>query len=305
MLLVTFLGTGGSLPTKNRNPSAIMVNRDGELIMFDCGEGAQQQMMRAKTGMMNLSSIFVTHFHADHILGIPGLVQTMSFQGRTDPLTIYGPEWVEEFVKLLSALGYYKLKFEIKAVKMERGDVVKRDGYSVVALQTDHNVRSIGYALVEDPRPGKFDRKKAMEFGVPIGPLFSKLHKGEDVEVDGRVISSEDVVGKSRPGRTIVYSGDTRPCRDILEASENADLLIHDGTLADEKLEWAKEAKHSTAGEAAALAKKAGVKKLVLTHISSRYSDDVSPLLKDATAIFGDVIIAEDLMSIEVPLRDE
>src|SRR6056297_63224 len=159
-----------------------MVNRDGELIMFDCGEGAQQQMMRAKTGMMNLSSIFITHFHADHILGIPGLVQTMSFQGRTEPLMIYGPEWVGEFVKLLSALGYYKLKFEIKAVKMERGDVVRKNGYSVVALQTQHNVRSIGYALVEDPRPGKFDRKKAVELGVPVGPLFSKLHKGEDVE---------------------------------------------------------------------------------------------------------------------------
>ncbi|WP_305063879.1 ribonuclease Z [Methanococcoides sp.] len=305
MLKVTFLGTGGSLPTTNRNPSAIMVNRDGELIMFDCGEGAQQQMMRAKTGMMNLSSIFITHFHADHILGIPGLVQTMSFQGRTEPLTIYGPEWVEEFVKFLTAMGYYKLKFEINAIRLKSGESIKRDGYSIVALNTEHNVPSIGYALVEDERPGRFDRDKAIELGVPVGPLFSKLHHGGSVEVGGRVISAEDVVGDPRPGRTIVYSGDTRPCLGVLKASDGADLLIHDSTLADNMIDWAKESMHSTAGEAAALAKKAGVKKLVLTHLSSRYSDDATPLLNDAKALFKDVILAEDLLVIEVPLSDD
>ncbi|MDA0524048.1 ribonuclease Z [Methanococcoides alaskense] len=305
MLKVTFLGTGGSLPTTNRNPSAIMVNRDGELLMFDCGEGAQQQMMRAKTGMMNLSSIFITHFHADHILGIPGLVQTMSFQGRTEPLTIYGPEWVEEFITFLTAMGYYKLKFEINAVRLKSGESIKRDGYSIVALKTEHNVPSIGYALVEDERPGRFDRDKAIELGVPVGPLFSKLHHGGSVEVDGRVISAEDVVGEPRPGRKIVYSGDTRPCLDVLKASDGADLLIHDSTLADNMIDWAKESMHSTAGEAAALAKKAGVKKLVLTHLSSRYSDDATPLLNDAKELFEDVILAEDLLVIEVPLSDD
>ncbi|MCD4801292.1 MAG: ribonuclease Z [Methanococcoides sp.] len=305
MLKVTFLGTGGSLPTTNRNPSAIMVNRDGELLMFDCGEGAQQQMMRAKTGMMNLSSIFITHFHADHILGIPGLVQTMSFQGRTEPLTIYGPEWVEEFIKFLTAMGYYKLKFEINAVRLKSGESIKRDGYSIVALKTEHNVPSIGYALVEDERPGRFDRDKAIELGVPVGPLFSKLHHGGSVEVAGRVISAEDVVGEPRPGRTIVYSGDTRPCLGVLKASDGADLLIHDSTLADNMIDWAKESMHSTAGEAAALAKKAGAKKLVLTHLSSRYSDDATPLLNDAKALFEDVILAEDLLVIEVPLSDD
>jgi ribonuclease Z len=293
------------LPTTNRNPSAIMVNRDGELMMFDCGEGAQQQMMRAKTGMMNLSSIFITHFHADHILGIPGLVQTMSFQGRTEPLTIYGPEWVEEFVKFLTAMGYYKLKFEINAIRLKSGDSVKRDGYSIVALKTEHNVPSIGYALVEDERPGRFDRDKAIELGVPVGPLFSKLHHGGSVEVGGRVISAVDIVGEPRPGRTIVYTGDTRPCLDVLKASDGADLLIHDSTLADNMLDWAKESMHSTAGEAAALAKKAGVKKLVLTHFSSRYSDDATPLLNDAKELFEDVILAEDLLVIEVPLSDD
>ena len=156
MLRVTFLGTGGSLPTSNRNPSGIMVNREGELMLFDCGEGTQQQMMKAKTGMMALSSIFITHFHADHVLGIPGLVQTLSFHGRTEPLTIYGPHWVAEFMKILVALGYYKLKYEIKAVQLKPGDIIKRNGYSIQVLKTEHNVPSIGYALIENKRMGKF-----------------------------------------------------------------------------------------------------------------------------------------------------
>ena len=178
MLRVTFLGTGGSLPTPNRNPSGIMVNREGELMLFDCGEGTQQQMMRSKTGMMALSSIFISHFHADHILGIPGLVQTLSFHGRTEPLTIYGPHWVEEFTKLLAALGYYKLKYEIKTVQLEPGNIIKRDGYSIHVLKTEHSVPSIGYAIVEDERKGRFNRKKAIELGVQPGPMFSKLHRG-------------------------------------------------------------------------------------------------------------------------------
>ena len=305
MLRVTFLGTGGSLPTSNRNPSGIMVNRKGELMLFDCGEGTQQQMMRAKTGMMALSSIFISHFHADHMLGIPGLIQTMSFQGRTEPLTIYGPRWVGKFTEHMESLGYYKLRYEINAVELKPGDIVERDDYSIHALETEHSVPCLGYALVEDGRVGRFDREKAISLGVPPGPLFSKLHKGESVEVDGVTIRSEDVVGTPRPGRTLVYTGDTRPCKGVLEASRNADLLIHDSTLADEKAEWAEESMHSTAGEAAALAKEAGVHKLILTHVSSRYTDDSSPLLRDAKKIFEDVIVAEDLMEIEVPLRDK
>ena len=304
MLRVTFLGTGGSLPTPNRNPSGIMVNREGELMLFDCGEGTQQQMMRSKTGMMALSSIFITHFHADHILGIPGLVQTLSFHGRTEPLTIYGPHWVEEFTKMLVGLGYYKLKFEIKTVQLKPGNIIKRDGYSIQILKTEHSVPSIGYALVEDERMGKFNRKKAIELGVPPGPMFSKLHRGESVEIDGRIINSEDVVASSRKGRTIVYSGDTRPCESILKASHDADLLIHDGTLADEKSDRAVESMHSTAGEAATLAKEAGVHHLVLTHISSRYTDDTTPILEDAKKIFENVTVADDLMEIEVPYQD-
>ena len=304
MLRVTSLGTGGSLPTPNRNPSGIMVNREGELMLFDCGEGTQQQMMRSKTGMMALSSIFITHFHADHILGIPGLVQTLSFHGRTEPLTIYGPHWVEEFTKLLVGLGYYKLKYEIKTVQLEPGNIIKRDGYSIHVLKTEHSVPSVGYALVEDERKGRFNRKKAIELGIQPGPMFSKLHRGESVEVDGKIIHSEDVVSASRKGRTIVYSGDTRPCEAILKASQGADLLIHDGTLTDEKYDRAVESMHSTAGEAASLAKEAGVHHLVLTHISSRYTDDTTPILEDAEKIFANVTVADDLMEIEVPYQD-
>ncbi|TGC08362.1 ribonuclease Z [Methanolobus halotolerans] len=304
MLRVIFLGTAGSLPTTNRNTSAVMVNRDGELMLFDCGEGTQQQMMRAKTGMKALTSIFISHFHADHILGIPGLIQTMSFHGRTEPLKIYGPHHVHEFVQILSALGYYKLHFEIEGVDLEPGDIIKREGYSIQAIKTEHSVPSLGYALVEEKRTGKFNREKATELGVPPGPLFSRLHRGEAIEINGRTILPEEVVGQSRPGRKIVYSGDTRPCNAILETSRDADILIHDATLAKDQQEWAIESMHTTAEEAANLAKKANVRQLILTHISSRYSDDVTPLFEEAKAVFENVTVAEDMMEIEVPYQD-
>ncbi|KKG09859.1 ribonuclease Z [Methanosarcina sp. 2.H.A.1B.4] len=305
MLRITFLGTGGSLPTRNRNPSAVMINREGELILFDCGEGTQQQMMRAKTGMMSLSSIFISHFHADHFLGIPGLIQTMSFLGRKEPLTIYGPEGTREFTELFKALGYFNLKYEIRGVKLSPGDTVEGESYVVRALKTEHSIPSLGYALVENPRPGRFNREKAVELGVPPGPLFAKLQRGNPVEVDGRLVRPEEVMGIPRPGRTIVYTGDTRPCEAVLEASRDADLLIHDGSFADEMADWAEESMHSTAGEVAALAKEAGVRKLVLTHISSRYTDDVEPILKDSKIVFENVVVAEDLMELEIPYRPE
>lgn len=305
MLRVTFLGTAGSIPTPERNPSAIMVNRKGELMLFDCGEGTQQQMMRAKTGMGNLNSIFITHFHADHILGIPGLIQTLNFNGRTEPLNIYGPHWVEEFIRLIIAIGFYKSNYEINAIELHPGDRVERDGYFIEAIKIEHSITSIGYALVEMDRPGKFNRQKALELGVPEGPLFNRLHRGEAVEVKGTIIRSSDVVGPPRPGRRIVYSGDTRPCSGIFIASDGADLLIHDGALADDMLDWAKDSMHSTAGEAGSLAALANVHQLVLTHISSRYSEDTSQLLEDAKKEFDNVIIAADFMEIEIPYREQ
>ena len=282
-----------------------MVNREGELILFDCGEGTQQQMMRAKTGMMSLSSIFVSHFHADHFLGIPGLIQTMSFMGRKEPLMIYGPEGTREFTELFKAFGYFNLKYEIRGIQLKPGDVVEGKDYLIRALKTEHSIPSLGYALVENPRPGRFNREKAVELGIPPGPLFAELQKGNSLEIDGKFVKPEDVMGALRPGRTVIYSGDTRPCDSVLEASRDADLLIHDCSFADEMADWAEESRHSTAGEVAALAKEAGVRKLLLTHISSRYTDDVEPILTDSKKIFENVIVAEDLMEIEVPYRPE
>ena len=303
MLRVTFLGTGGSLPTPHRNPSAILVNRKGELMLFDCGEGAQQQMMRAKTGMMKLSSIFITHLHADHILGIPGLIQTMSFHGREDPLFIYAPERSFEQITYLTHIGYTRPRFDVRITELSPGDVIERDEYDITAIRTEHNVPSIGYALFEHQRTGRFDRERAIELGVPPGPLFSRLQRGESVTVDGKTVHPEDVLGSPRPGRRIVYTGDTRPTDTVLEASHGVDLLIHDGSLAHDLVDWARETMHSTAREAALLAKEAGVRKLVLTHISSRYADP-SPIVKDAEAVFDRVQVARDFLEIEIPYRD-
>lgn len=304
MLTVTFLGTAGSLPTPERSPSAVLINREGELVLFDCGEGTQRQMMRAKTGMMNLDYIFITHHHADHILGIPGLLETMAFQGRREPVTIAGPVRTVEVVDLFDRLCYYSRKFPVRPLELLPGDVVRMDGYEVEAVRTSHSVPSLGYCLREDDRPGRFNRDKAIALGVPPGPLFGRLQRGETVEVEGRTVRPEDVMGPTRPGRKVVYTGDSRPTPEVEEASRDADILIHDGSLDDELADWAVETMHSTAGEAALLAERAGVRRLVLTHISSRYSDDVGTLLADARRHFSDVLVAEDLLKIEVKLRD-
>jgi len=303
MFRVIFLGTGGSLPTRNRNPSSILINRDGELLFFDCGEGSQKQMMKAKTGMMALSSIYLTHFHADHILGIPGLVQTMSFQGRTEPLDIYGPPHIHDFVKMLIGIGYYKLRFDVRSREVAPGEIIHKNGYDIEIIKTKHSVPSVGYVLREHVRPGKFDRDKAIELGVPVGPMFSQLQKGFNVIVNGNRITPGDVLGPSRPGRTVVYSGDTRPTEDVERASKGADLLIHEATLAEDKKEWARESMHSTSVEAARLAADANVERLILTHISSRYTDDISPIYNEAKQHFKSVIIASDLMEIDIPYK--
>ncbi|MHC1595176.1 MAG: ribonuclease Z [Methanotrichaceae archaeon] len=305
MLTVIFLGTAGSLPSPERNPSAVLINREGDLLLFDCGEGTQRQMMRAKTGMMRLSHIFITHLHADHILGIPGLLETMAFQGRRDAITIVGPPGTVRMVDIFDRLVHYSRKFQVRVLELAPGDAVKMEGYRVEAVRTAHSVPSLGYCLKEDQRPGRFNRPKALELGVPPGPLFGRLQRGDTVTIDGRTISPEQVMGPPRPGRNVVYTGDTRPTRQVEEASKNGDILIHDGSLADDMADWAAETRHSTAGEAAELAKRAKVRTLVLTHISSRYSDDARPLLADARRFFPETVIAEDMMKIDVRLRDE
>lgn len=304
MLNVIFLGTAGSLPTPERNPSAVLINREGELILFDCGEGTQRQMMRAKTGMMRLNYIFLTHLHADHILGIPGLLETMAFQDRKNPLTIAGPVRTIDLVERFNSMGYYSRNFEIRAMELAPSDVIKMDGYKVTAIETYHSIPSLGYCLEEDQRLGRFNRDEAIGLGIPPGPLFGKLQHGQTIEVNGRVVKPDQVMGQPRPGRKVVYTGDTRPCQQVELASKNADLLIHDGALAEDLAGWAKETRHSTAQEAAQLATGSNVRQLVLTHISSRYSQDVSPLIEEAKRFFENTIVAEDLMRIEIRLQD-
>lgn len=304
MLKVIFLGTGGSMPSPCRGMPSLMLVREGERMLFDCGEGTQRQMMIARTGFMGVRDIFLTHFHADHTLGIPGLLQTMGFQGRAEPLHIYGPKFVREYCDILNMLGYLKPGFDVVAHELKHGDVVERKGYRIEAFRTFHSVPSLGYALREDVRPGRFNRQRALELGVPEGPLFGKLHRGEDVVVDGKTIKSSDVVGEPRPGRLLVYTGDTTPSHTFLAVLEGADLWISEATFADEAADKAAETLHSSAGDVARLGAMAGVQRLILTHISSRYSEDVAPLLDDARKHFPNVTVAEDFMEVEVPLRD-
>jgi ribonuclease Z len=307
-LRVTFLGTSGAVPTTQRAPSAVLVNREGDRLLFDCGEGTQRQMMRYGTGF-TVSHIFVTHLHGDHILGIPGLIQSWDFNGRDEPLTIHCPRGTYTEINNLLGVGGHSPSFRIEISEVAPGEVAhETDEYTVRAVETDHRVTSVGYALAEADRPGRFDREKAEEeLGIPPGPLYGKLHNGEAVELDdGRVIDPEEVVGDPRPGRRVVYTGDTRPTTAVEAAAADADLLIHDATFADDHANRARETGHATGSEAGALAARAGAKRLALTHISSRYAADASPISDEANDAFGgDAFIATDGQEIEVPYPDE
>ena len=303
MIRVTFLGTAASRPTVGRNVSSVLIAREGELLMFDCGEGTQRQMMRFATGF-TVNDIFFTHMHADHFLGVIGLLRTMGLQGREEPMHLYGPEGTRDILHEAVHLGVERVPFEIVIHEMQPDEAIKRDGYDIVAYRTHHGIRALGFALVEHERLGRFHPETARALGVPEGPLFGKLHRGEAIEVDGRVIRPEDVVGPSRPGRTVVYTGDTRPCKQTIEIAREADLLIHDTTFGEEESERAGITGHSTAREAAEVAKRAGVVKLVLTHISSRYAEDPRALEREARHVFRNSIVAHDGLVLDVPFKD-
>jgi len=304
-LSVVFLGTAGSVPTPQRSLPAIAVQRENELILFDCGEGLQRQMIRAGVGFHRKTKVFVTHMHGDHVLGLPGLLQTMSLMNREKGLEVYGPVGIEAFVKAIEETVQFVLTFPVRVEEIEKAEVVcKEKEYEVQAICVDHLIPALAYALVEKPRPGKFYPEKAKSLGVPEGPLWSKLQQGSVVEIPNRgTVKPEDVLGPSRPGRKIVYTGDTRPVKNLVEFARNADLLIHETTFDDELLERALEEGHSTPSGAAETAKKAKAKWLVLTHISARYKD-TSLLLEQAKKVFSRVDIAEDFMKIDLPLQD-
>jgi ribonuclease Z len=304
-LRVTFLGTSGAVPTAQRNPSAIHVNREGEELLFDCGEGTQRQMMRFRTGF-SISAIFLTHVHGDHVLGLPGLLQTLDFNDRADPLVVHTPRGTHRTVEDLVGALDARLGFPVEVREVAPGEIVREgEDYEIRAFETDHRTRSVGYALTESDRKGRFDRERAEELGVPVGPAFGRLHAGEPVELDdGTVIEPEQVVGPPRPGRRVVYTGDTRPTEETVDASEDADLLIHDATFGDDWAERARETGHASAREAGELAARAGVKRLALTHISSRYAGDASRLAREAGEEHDEAFVAEDGMEIEVPFPE-
>ncbi|MCD6542330.1 MAG: ribonuclease Z [Thermoplasmata archaeon] len=302
-LYVIFLGTGGSWPTVKRNVSAIAVKRGGEILLFDCGEGTQRQIQKSGLSYMQIKSIFISHFHGDHFLGLPGLIQTMQLNDRKEPLTIYGPRGISRIVEIVKNLGYFRPSYEIVGKDVDEGDEIRFNGYSVRPFRVEHNVPALGYVLEEDMRPGRFNKKKALELGIPEGPLFGRLQRGESIKLkDGRVITPDMVLGPPRPGRKVVYTGDTKPCNKVVEFARNADLLIHDATFLSDLEDVAIEYGHSTARQAAEIAKEANVDKLVLTHISPRYMDE-RLIEKEAKEVFKNSIVARDFLKLEVKLR--
>jgi ribonuclease Z len=299
MIRLTFLGTAASRPTVGRNVSGIAVQREGDQLLFDCGEGTQRQMMRYGTGF-GILAIFVTHLHADHFLGIIGLLRTLALQGREEPLGIFGPPGAKETLNSAIYLGVDRVPFPLSVHEVGPGDYIPFSGYDVVPFAVKHGTSAVGYALREHPRLGRFDVEKARSLGIPEGRLFGQLHKGEAVEVDGRVIKPEEVVGDPRPGRLVVYTGDTRPTQGTLDIAQKADVLIHEATFCAEEAERAVGTYHSTASQAAGVAKDAGAQRLYLTHISARYSEDPSPLVAEAREVFPKTVVAYDGLTVEL-----
>jgi ribonuclease Z len=305
-LSIRFLGTSASRPTTERNVTALTMIREGETLLFDCGEGTQRQMMRYGTSFA-LADIFFTHMHADHMLGVIGLFRTLSLQGRTEPMRLWGPRGSAALLKQAIALGSDKQSFPLEINEVTPETPITRKGYSIVPYTVDHKDKlALGYALIEDIRLGRFNPDKARALGIPEGPAWGRIHKGQSVTLDdGRVIEPSELVGPTRAGRKVVFTGDSRPATSTIQIAEGADLLIHEATFADDEEPRARETGHATAREAAQVAAKAGVKQLVLTHLSARYSINASELLQQAKEVFPETVVARDGFEIEIPFPPE
>jgi ribonuclease Z len=299
-LSVVFLGTGGSVPTARRATACLLARVGGDRLLFDCGEGSQRQMQRS-TGLVQVDEIYVTHYHADHYLGVPGLLKTYDLQGRERPLRIVGPPGLKD---LFTALGRIigRLSYEVELVELVEGDAIRHDGYEVRCFGVDHQVRAYGYALVEDDRPGRFDPVAAERLGVKPGPDFGRLQAGEPVGGSDGAVHPDQVMGDRRRGRKVVITGDTAPCETVRVAAHEAELLVHDGSFADGELERAVETRHSTARQAAKLARDSGVKLLTLVHISTRY--DVREVLTEAREEFPATEAPRDFDVVEIPFPE-
>lgn len=293
-----FLGTSSALPTRRRNHSAIAMKAFGEIILLDCGESTQRQMSLARLSPMKINKIFITHFHGDHFLGLPGLVQSMAFRGREKPLHVFGPVGTSQIIEYIKKLGYFSLNFPIYPHEINSGLIVDEEDYRVCCVPTEHTIPNIAYRIEEKRRP-KFLKEKALELGLKPGPAFGKLQAGIPVKLGDKTIRPEEVLGRNRKGRQIVYSGDTSPCSNIIKFSHGVDVLIHESTFDKSYKNRAVETGHSTATDAAEIAKAARVKKLILTHISTRYQD-TDLLEKESQSVFENSQLAQDLMVVEV-----
>lgn len=303
LIRTTLLGTSAAQPTLRRGLSSISVQAFGEHLLFDCGEGTQRQMLRFGVGL-RLDSVFFTHFHADHYLGIIGLIRTLSMGGQVQPLNIYGPApFVTQTLPRLIRTGAEHLSLEPEFYPLEDGDVVRRPHYSVRAVQALHRVPTLSYVLEQHPRPGRFDVARALSLGVPRGPLFKQLQDGRPVRSErGEWVKPEQVLGPPRHGVKLCFSGDTRPTEALAHAATAADVLVHEATFSQNEQERALYTQHSTAFEAGEIAQRAGVGRLVLTHFSSRYDNSPKTLVAEARRSFsGPVVAADDGYSFELP----
>jgi ribonuclease Z len=301
---IVFLGTGGSWPSPERNVSAVAVKRGSEVILFDCGEGTQRQLMKSTVSFMQVRKIFITHFHGDHFLGLPGLLQSMSLNDRKEQLEIYGPEGCSDLIMTIMNLGYYSPTYPVSMNDVKPGDVLEFEGFAVKVWEAAHNVPAVFYSLEEGQRPGKFNKARALELGIPEGRLFSQLQSGKTVTYKGNTFTPDMVLGPPRPGRKIVYTGDTKPCEAIVQAAKGCDVLIHDATTALDLEEKANFYCHSSSRQAAEAAKQANARMLFLTHISPRY-EEAAQLEADAKAVFGNSVAATDFLEYDVKYKNE
>jgi ribonuclease Z len=295
-LSLFFAGTGGSVPTARRGLPAVLVRAGGDRLLFDCGEGTQRQLLRS-IGLPDVDAVFLTHYHLDHWLGLPGLVKTLDLRGRTKPLAIYGPPGLKALWEMLRpVIGRTAYKLTVR--ELDRHEDVAMGGYVVTAFPVSHRVPAYGYAVIEDDRPGRFDLEEARRLGLEPGPDFGRLQRGE--EVDG--IRPEQVIGESRTGRRIVLSGDTAPCQAVEAFAHGADVLVHEATFTEEERERARETGHSTARQAAELARDAEVRLLALTHLSTRFFP--REIRDEARAVFADTVVPRDFDAIDVPFPE-
>jgi ribonuclease Z len=299
---IVFLGTSGSAPTANRAPSALLIRRGGERLLFDCGEGTQRQLMRSTAGLPDLERIFISHFHADHYLGLPGMLKTFALRQREVPLTVYGPPGLRELFGSLKRV-FGKLSYPVDVVEVRAGEALDAGGYRILVFPVHHGVSAVGYALVEDVRPGRFDVETADALAIPAGPERGALQRGESVTLaDGRVLTPDAVLGEPRPGRRIIVPGDTAPADTVRVLAEGADVLVHEATFAEEERDRAAETLHSTAVQAAEIARDAGVTMLALTHVSPRYfGPDIA---REAREVFPATVVPRDFDTIEVPFAE-